>query len=524
MKNKLMKMTVLMAVLCFALIQGMGAFAVSPYGIIYSGGEPLGEDNLIEDPELINSLSLLTKSGGDANINFNNAGHWEKVYSLNSEAGTCTPITAYRVYKSNPLNYFDNASYSISLGKYTLDVKIEGVTMEGALDYLEDNEAWLITIGSTGNISALRGGYYSDSSCTNLLENVKSSVTRNGFRVFIETNIKLYKHNSSEVFIADELYFGITDVDSGQSYKVLNDGNEITPERMFVKSVTMLQPLETELKNRYNADGHYLYSEHNENNSFDITGEGNDIYLKVDREAQAEGLNIVFGFVGSATSGVGYYGPQYKIQYLSDDNGVITGITSENVIANDNPSSSSTLPTIGYRLVAWTADVGVILNNGTTIRAGEQLTTQQIKQVVVDKNIVFTAVHATEPVIYSLSYDANGGKSAPATQSCTTVSESCSVNISSGVPTRDGYTFLGWADEKVATNADYGVGDEIVLNSDKTVYAIWEEIGGIIAPNTGASTEVKSATIITSSAFTLVVIIVVIKLLPRLHRRKVNFN
>ncbi len=42
-------------------------------------------------------------------------------------------------------------------------------------------------------------------------------------------------------------------------------------------------------------------------------------------------------------------------------------------------------------------------------------------------------------------------------------------------PTRDGYTFAGWADTKDATEAEYNAGDKVeVAESGTTIYAVWE--------------------------------------------------
>ena len=49
--------------------------------------------------------------------------------------------------------------------------------------------------------------------------------------------------------------------------------------------------------------------------------------------------------------------------------------------------------------------------------------------------------------------------------------------VSSAIPTRDGYTFLGWADKADATAVQYHGGDKITLTKDnptKTIYAVWE--------------------------------------------------
>lgn len=79
---------------------------------------------------------------------------------------------------------------------------------------------------------------------------------------------------------------------------------------------------------------------------------------------------------------------------------------------------------------------------------------------------------------YSLSYNANGGAGAPATQSAGSTASSYSFQVSSTVPTRDGHTFLGWADSATASSAQYHAGDSVTLSSSspsKTLYAVWSK-------------------------------------------------
>ena len=76
----------------------------------------------------------------------------------------------------------------------------------------------------------------------------------------------------------------------------------------------------------------------------------------------------------------------------------------------------------------------------------------------------------------TLSYDANSGAGAPAANRCEKLQGACSVTISSVVPTRSGYTFLGWADSASATSASYQPGGSITLSGNKTIYAVWEKI------------------------------------------------
>ena len=78
---------------------------------------------------------------------------------------------------------------------------------------------------------------------------------------------------------------------------------------------------------------------------------------------------------------------------------------------------------------------------------------------------------------FTLNYDANGGTGAPASQTHTATSKyegSYTFTISSQVPTREGYTFLGWSTNPNATTADRQPGGSIVVTGTTTLYAVWE--------------------------------------------------
>ena len=81
---------------------------------------------------------------------------------------------------------------------------------------------------------------------------------------------------------------------------------------------------------------------------------------------------------------------------------------------------------------------------------------------------------------YTLHYDANGGSGAPPSQSVTSSEFHVWVPISEIIPTRDGYTFMGWANSRTGKPIYGGNGGYtsclVVHGYDMstTIYAIWE--------------------------------------------------
>lgn len=72
---------------------------------------------------------------------------------------------------------------------------------------------------------------------------------------------------------------------------------------------------------------------------------------------------------------------------------------------------------------------------------------------------------------YTISYNANGGSNAPASQ---TKVHGVTLTLSSTIPYRFNYEFLGWSASSSATTATYTAGGSYTGNSSVILYAVWK--------------------------------------------------
>ena len=89
-----------------------------------------------------------------------------------------------------------------------------------------------------------------------------------------------------------------------------------------------------------------------------------------------------------------------------------------------------------------------------------------------NEEVTLYAVWKSTLETYTVSYDANGGSDAPANQIKT---EDIALKLSSDIPIRNGYEFLGWAESPSATSATYAAGATYFENADITLYAVWRK-------------------------------------------------
>ena len=96
---------------------------------------------------------------------------------------------------------------------------------------------------------------------------------------------------------------------------------------------------------------------------------------------------------------------------------------------------------------------------------------------------IYNLYAAWQPETAVLSYNANGGSGAPASQ---TVNKNTWFTLRTGVPTRSGYEFVGWNTSSTATAATYQPGDQARIVSNMTLYAVWKVSNSTISTITSS--------------------------------------
>ncbi len=178
----------------------------------------------------------------------------------------------------------------------------------------------------------------------------------------------------------------------------------------------------------------------------------------------------------------------YSLSYNGNGGTTTLTDTTEYVIGNVATVQFSPEPTrTGYNFLGWSesasATTATYTSGGTT-------------------TLTFGAADVTlyavwENVIYSLSYNGNGG-----TTTLTDTTEYVIGNVAtvqfSPVPTRAGYNFLGWSESASATTATYTSGGTTTLTfgaADVTLYAVWENVIYSLSYNgNGGSTSLTDTT------------------------------
>ena len=153
--------------------------------------------------------------------------------------------------------------------------------------------------------------------------------------------------------------------------------------------------------------------------------------------------------------------PSYSVSYNA--NGGSGAPSAQTKWHGTSLTLSSTKPTkSGYTFVCWNAKAdgtgSINFNPGGTYTGNASIT-------------LYTQWQKT----ITLTYNANSGSGAPSSQSATVKNSTTSYTftLSSTVPTRSGYDFLGWSTSSSGT-ATYQPSAKVTLSSNTTLYAVWK--------------------------------------------------
>lgn len=155
----------------------------------------------------------------------------------------------------------------------------------------------------------------------------------------------------------------------------------------------------------------------------------------------------------------------YTITYNANGGSGAPSATSYTYASSGSTNLSSTIPTrTGYTFLGWS------LSSTATVAS---YSAGQAWALSNDSNYTLYAVWKANT--YTITYNANGGSGAPASQTYT-YADSGTVALSSAIPTKSGYDFLGWSTSSSATSATYAAGGTYGKNnaSNVTLYAVWK--------------------------------------------------
>lgn len=156
--------------------------------------------------------------------------------------------------------------------------------------------------------------------------------------------------------------------------------------------------------------------------------------------------------------------PYHSINY-NTNGGTITSTGYPTYVADGDSLSQSSLPTAtksGYVFKGWEWDYdkGLIFGDPSSALSA------------VYSPVYLKAVWETEPVNYTLSYNANGGSGSMSSQ---TVTEGQSTKLKTNTFIKTGYYFTGWNTKTDGSGTSYSDGAYATFYSNTTLYAQWQK-------------------------------------------------
>lgn len=165
------------------------------------------------------------------------------------------------------------------------------------------------------------------------------------------------------------------------------------------------------------------------------------------------------------------YGVSNNVIYTLNDGEKLKHIWTYNNKLENGLYNASTfgLTKTGYTFKGW----GTTSSGGTIFdQDNANLVPTDINSNIKTGSCSTTLYAIWTPNTYKITFNANGGAGAPASQ---TKTYGKTLTLSSTIPERDGYIFLGWSKSSTATSATYSAGGSFNDNVTTTLYAVWSK-------------------------------------------------
>ena len=173
---------------------------------------------------------------------------------------------------------------------------------------------------------------------------------------------------------------------------------------------------------------------------------------------------------------IGYnYGTSEKTQFVCQytTNHSDTAYNNHTIAISDIKAAADRASVnSGYQIVGWSKESNANPTVWPLNKSGTTACNKGTTIYLVAKNPNPTPTMYTYHLIHEFNYV--GGTRWDIT--ATTAAESYQLDVNNGKPTRNGYSFAGWADSANAAAAKYSGGERITLTKDnptKTIYAVW---------------------------------------------------
>lgn len=140
----------------------------------------------------------------------------------------------------------------------------------------------------------------------------------------------------------------------------------------------------------------------------------------------------------------------------------------------------------GFQFVGWNTEAD---GSGTSYATGARFTMPEGGDILYAQ---------WTPLLFALTYDANGGGAAPASQQ---LAAGSAVRLSATQPTRTGFTFRHWSQNQNGTGTTFSpVADFTMPGQNTTLFAQWQVVTGTLQYNANLGTTTQSSVSVTAGA------------------------